>query len=579
MSEAKPIPAKYICLDIVGYTHKRCVEAQLEIRDVLDEIVRTCIDENLPEDKEKIMYLPTGDGMCIALLNIYDPVDIHILVALNILKGVSERNSKTEDEELQFQVRIGIDARIDHIVTDINGNKNIAGVGINEAFRIMGVADEKQILVSRSVHEELKNWKKYGNLFKRYDAIVRHGVTLPVYQFTGEAEGLDNESVPKYIREYSDFMRPAMALGLRKVYDFHDKALKTDIINDIDKAEKRIWLLGVTLSEKIDITDPALLQKLENRIDNGVEVKILLLDGLRSPAVFRTFLESDCQDIRKMIDHERNNRGGLRGTNRIYNSHSLFRSFRNAWENLELRLKFLDKVRFYAHTPSCWLVIVDDKAYFQPYTLGDKSANPNSDSVSSQMPIIKIQGETNPVGLVEDHFNKLWLTSDIDLFHMGGRIEIKDTILWKVFEERFEWFEHIYGVLCESDGRERRKYPRQPCLSLGVVAIVTMASEDEKINTKIVNMSHESALLELKSVEDLERFPSLAEGEEIILRLDIPLRARPPGTRRSPKVLAAEYLVKNLLEPSSHKFKFIKGFIRKDKKEKKAYIRLQAYKK
>lgn len=581
MSESKPISAKYICLDIVGYTYNRPVEAQLDIRDELDEIVKTSIAENLPEDKEKLMYLPTGDGMCIALLNIYDPVDIHLLVALNILKGVSEYNSKTRDEELRFEVRIGIDARTDHIVTDINGNKNIAGVGINEAFRIMGVADGKQILVSQSVHGELRNRRKYRELFKSFDAIVRHDVPLKMYQFTGEAEGLDNENVPKHIQEYSDFIKPAIALGLKKVYDFRDEAVKTDINLDIDNAKARVWILGVGLSEKVDIKDHTFLQKLENKIDNAVEVKILLLDGLRSPAVFRTFLESSCENIRKIIETERKNRRGLRN-NEPYSEHPLFRNFKNAVEELKLRLKFQDKVRFYAHAPSCWLAIVDDKAYFQPYTFGDQIDDPNSRTIGSQMPVIKLQGQTKPFGLVEDHFNKLWLTSDVDLFHMGARTEVKEIILWKVFKERFEWFDHIYGVLCESSGEDRRKYPRQPCISPGVIATVTMEGSDEETNTKIVNMSHESALLELKSVVDLERFSSLAGGKEIIVRLDIPLRSdRRPlrGGRRRVKDRAAEYLVKRLLEPSNHRFKLKDAFMQKDKKEGKAYIKLQAYKK
>lgn len=577
MSEGKPISAKYICLDIVEYTYNRPVEAQLDIRDKLDEIVKISIARNLPEDKEKLKYLPTGDGMCIALLNIYDPVDIHLLVALSILKGVSDYNNTTEDEEFQFQVRIGIDARTDQIVTDINGNENIAGAGINEAFRIMGVADGKQILVSQSVYGELCNSRKYRTLFKRFGAIVRHGIPLTVYQFTGEAEGLDNEKVPKHIQEYSDFIRPAITLGLKKVYDFRDEAVKAEIIQDIDNAKARVWLLGVGLSEKLDIKDHTLLQKLESKINDAVEVKILLLNGLQSPAVFRTFLESSCEDISKIIETERTNRRGLR-TNKTYSEHSLYRSFKNAWEELELRLKFQDKVRFYAHAPSCWLAIVDDKAYFQPYTFGDQTNDSNSRSSSSQMPIIKLQGQTEPFGLVEDHFSKLWLTSDVDLFHMGARIKIKETILSKVFEERFEWFEHIYGVVCESAGKDRRNYPRQPCISPRMVATVRM-EDGQKIDTKIVNMSHDSALLELKSAADSERFPSLAKDKEIIVRLDIRSGKRSSKSyRSSAKDLAAEYLVKKLLEPSNHKFKFIRKYIREDEKERNAYIALQAYK-
>ena len=58
-SEAKTIPAKYIFIDIVGFTHGRSVEAQSDIIHSLNDLVRQTIDSHdFPEDS--LILLPTG---------------------------------------------------------------------------------------------------------------------------------------------------------------------------------------------------------------------------------------------------------------------------------------------------------------------------------------------------------------------------------------------------------------------------------------------------------------------------------------------------------------------------------------
>jgi hypothetical protein len=89
MTEARTTPAKYIFLDVVGFTNQRSVEAQTDIVEVLNSVVRRSLKEQ-DVSNDKYILLPTGDGICIALLNIEDPYDVHIQLALRILRACYE---------------------------------------------------------------------------------------------------------------------------------------------------------------------------------------------------------------------------------------------------------------------------------------------------------------------------------------------------------------------------------------------------------------------------------------------------------------------------------------------------------
>ncbi len=85
--EAVTIPAKYVFLDVVDFSRDRSVEAQSYIVQALNKIVLISLRKNSIPD-EKRLLLPTGDGICIALLNITEPYDIHIQLALSIVKYI-----------------------------------------------------------------------------------------------------------------------------------------------------------------------------------------------------------------------------------------------------------------------------------------------------------------------------------------------------------------------------------------------------------------------------------------------------------------------------------------------------------
>jgi len=198
MSKAQTIPAKYIFLDVVGFSHRRSVEAQTDIIKSLNKIVKKSILDNGVSD-DKLILLPTGDGMCIVLLNIEEPYDIHMRIALDILGQAEGASAVATDEMRKYKVRIGINASTDNLVIDINGNRNIAGYGINTAQRIMGLADGGQIIVGQSVFDVLHAREFYMPFFRSFQTTVKHGEPLRIYQYIARSYALDTHTPESFV--------------------------------------------------------------------------------------------------------------------------------------------------------------------------------------------------------------------------------------------------------------------------------------------------------------------------------------------------------------------------------------------
>jgi hypothetical protein len=199
---ATTIPAKHIVLDVVDFTHHRSVEAQTDIVHALNAIVQSSVQcENIPQ--EKILFLPRGDNIGIVLWNVEAPeypYDTHLHIALSILSGMHAYNEHMTDAMRQFQVRIGLNAHHDTLVTDINDQPNIAGAGINMAARIMRVADGNQILVGRAVYDILQRREKYLQAFTAYEATVKPHLVIPVYQFVASGHLGLNTDTPRSLQ-------------------------------------------------------------------------------------------------------------------------------------------------------------------------------------------------------------------------------------------------------------------------------------------------------------------------------------------------------------------------------------------
>ncbi|HLE84955.1 MAG TPA: adenylate/guanylate cyclase domain-containing protein [Thermoanaerobaculia bacterium] len=193
MPETRTESVKYLFSDIVGFTKDRSVEAQSDLVSILNQIVRESFDSVSLQLSDHIL-IPTGDGICIALLMPVEPYDIHVTLGLEILRRVAVHNAATADSMRCFELRIGLNQNVDNIVTDINGKTNVAGAGINMAQRIMSQADRSQIMAGRAVYDTLSVREAYLRSFRRFTATAKHNVQFDVYQLIKESEGLSIEA-------------------------------------------------------------------------------------------------------------------------------------------------------------------------------------------------------------------------------------------------------------------------------------------------------------------------------------------------------------------------------------------------
>jgi len=181
--ETEVIQVKYIYLDVVGFTYRRTVERQTDIISNLNEIVKSTVNNKLKDGR--FIYIPIGDGICIALIGSTPHFDDHIKIAEEIIRRIESIHNPRVSGSRKFHVRIGINENIDNVITDINANQNVCGAGVNFAQRIMSFADDSQILVGQTTYETLHYRDRYARAFRQYTATAKHNVTLPLFQYIG----------------------------------------------------------------------------------------------------------------------------------------------------------------------------------------------------------------------------------------------------------------------------------------------------------------------------------------------------------------------------------------------------------
>jgi class 3 adenylate cyclase len=134
-SSERTLVCSVLFLDIVGYS-KEAVAEQALLKQTLDRVLVAALDRVAPRDR---IILDTGDGAAITFFG--DPEN-----ALSV--GVAIRDS------LQgLPVRMGINLGPVRLVSDLNGQTNVIGDGINVAQRVMSFSRPGQLLVSRSYYD------------------------------------------------------------------------------------------------------------------------------------------------------------------------------------------------------------------------------------------------------------------------------------------------------------------------------------------------------------------------------------------------------------------------------------------
>ncbi|MEE8387242.1 MAG: adenylate/guanylate cyclase domain-containing protein [Acidiferrobacterales bacterium] len=158
-SQSRDWLSTIVFTDIVGYS-ERSLDQQISIKEHFNKLITDSI-KTLNESERVI--IDTGDGVALCFLG--DPEQA-IVVSMDLRLRVIEQSQQAPEP---YQVRTGINLGPVRLVTDINGQFNVLGDGINVAQRIMDFASPSQVLVSRSFYDVA--WcisDEYSGMFSYY---------------------------------------------------------------------------------------------------------------------------------------------------------------------------------------------------------------------------------------------------------------------------------------------------------------------------------------------------------------------------------------------------------------------------
>ncbi|PYK19702.1 MAG: hypothetical protein DME55_04300 [Verrucomicrobia bacterium] len=179
--------AHLLLIDVVGYS-KLLVNEEIELLHELNRIVRNTECFRAAETSDKLVRVPTGDGM--ALLFFRSPEE-PVRCALEI--------SKTLQDHPHIQLRMGVHSGPVNRVTDVNDKTNIAGSGMNVAQRVIDCGDAGHILLSKHVAEDLtqyRHWQPY--LHDLGECEVKHGLHLHLFNLY--KDNLGNPHLPQKLK-------------------------------------------------------------------------------------------------------------------------------------------------------------------------------------------------------------------------------------------------------------------------------------------------------------------------------------------------------------------------------------------
>jgi TolB-like protein/class 3 adenylate cyclase len=180
--------AHILFTDIVGYS-KLLSDEQRKSFGLLNEIVRKTSQFRAAEAAGKLVRLSTGDGIVLAF---FTTVDVPVRCALEISRKLREHP--------ELKLRMGINSGPVDQVSDVNDQRNITGVGINMAQRVMDCGDAGHILLSRRVADDLAQYSEWkSHLHELGQLEVKHGAKIDVVNFYNDEVG--NAEVPEKFKQ------------------------------------------------------------------------------------------------------------------------------------------------------------------------------------------------------------------------------------------------------------------------------------------------------------------------------------------------------------------------------------------
>ena len=186
MNPVRPALVRYVYFDVVNFSQGRSIEAQTDILIHLNQVVAQAVS-GIVALSDQTIFLPTGDGICVCLVNLIHPLDLDIRIALDVLDRLFLMRQETVDHSRHYEVRVGLNENQDNLILDVRGSANVVGLGINTAQRIMSVAAPSRLMLGCTVFERLSQREAYRSWIRSVPAIVKHGKRLRCYEYFNPA--------------------------------------------------------------------------------------------------------------------------------------------------------------------------------------------------------------------------------------------------------------------------------------------------------------------------------------------------------------------------------------------------------
>ena len=182
-SELKAEIGHVLFIDIVGYS-KLLINEQTEMLEHLKQMVWSSEQVHAAESENKLITLPTGDGMALVFRN---SPEAPARCALEL--------TRADKEHPELQLRMGIHSGPINAVTDLNDRANVTGAGINMAQRVMDCGDAGHILLSKRAADDLREYRHWQPLLHELgECKVKHDVRLSIVNLYADDAG--NAALP-----------------------------------------------------------------------------------------------------------------------------------------------------------------------------------------------------------------------------------------------------------------------------------------------------------------------------------------------------------------------------------------------
>src|SRR6266850_5517887 len=253
--------AHVLFLDIVGYS-KLSVNEQHARVDELNRIVRLSEQFQKAEAANRILKIPTGDGMALVF---YRSPEEPAQCAFEISRALKDNQ--------RLQVRMGIHSGPVSGVVDVNERTNVAGGGINMAQRVMDCGDAGHILLSHHVAEDLEQFERWRPFLHDIGSFeVKHGVRVSVTNLYSDEVG--NANLPSKLqavkKRHARVRWAAVAIGLLVV-----AALATGVLSFLRKGPARSLATAVEKSIAVLPFENLSEEKANAFFTDGVQDEIL----------------------------------------------------------------------------------------------------------------------------------------------------------------------------------------------------------------------------------------------------------------------------------------------------------------